>query len=1513
MIKKERAEMVYFLILLPLLCAFPASSMNRPPKVFKVFKLDDPFKEIHKHIRNAAKEGDIEQIKRLTAIGADINSQDEEGNTPLLFAIKAGQCETAFFLKEKGANSALCNKTGDTALSAAAYNGYEDLVLAFIKSSKNKKQALGTALLKAAAGGKIKLVEKLLDLGADSTTRDTEGDTALELALKNNHYTVVILLLERSSKEAETHKKNSFLQIEINFEQFYALLEEAIKAGCKGAIISLLQCNTSYWERTCYNNKTALMRVAETGNLEAVKFLVENRAKVNGTEIFGEPALLCAALNGHKEVAQFLIERGADYMNENYDIRTTVLTEIAKWGSEDFIYTIIQRSSHKRLALALAVVGAAQEGRIALVEKLLKLDKNFNEKDCASNGTIEQRLYCSLPVGAILNSQPGDKTLLNIALLAAVMGGRAVLAEKLLARGAHVNMKDSSGKTPLMCAAVKGNKELVTLLLQKGAQVRSKDHLGRSTTALDYASKKNHREIVEILLNKGAEIKIDVVLYSNELATAIKDAPKESRELIVHHIITLSDDYKKQCLLSLVKYDCLEAAALLLELAEDKELVKIINCDVKKLHKLLFVAVQGSCKKVVELLLHRGADSNAIDAAGITALMYAAQGSSIEVVDMLIKHGAHVNATDKKGNTPLFYAARHGHKEVAILLVEHGAAIDCQNSKKDTALIVALRTNHLQVAAVLVEKGANVNVQGTSTPLLLAAAGGYYDIVRMLCDRGADSNAKTESRYSTVLASAAENGHKDVVELLLKGGADVNICNSLGETSLFCAAEHGHEDVVETLFAHGADVTAKNYWNRSPLSCAVNNNHARVVEVFLKNRVAIDVQSELGKKALHLAAQYGCPEAVKLLMDQGISVRAYGNVPLLEAIKRNDEELVEVLVHQRDPIAIDSKDDCALLKEAINKNFNSIVRKIIEHSVDKASTLYYVFSHAMSSRNTAFLETVIADGLVQKLSDNILVQIFMKAVERGYKELVVLLLKNGINVHNRCCASALTEAVYYGFKEIVLLLLDAGVDSTIRDEKGKTLLMYAALRGHNEIARLLIARGADINAQCNDRNTALLYAAFYGHKEVVETLLAHKADSTIRNQAGFTALMQAVHNGHEAIVLMLLHSERESKINNRQDVAALITALKPLKLDRMNILFGLIEKLENEHDKRAALKALFLQACTVGKISIIKELSDTHIDMNNTVDSNGSTGLMLAAESGHYEAVQMFLEREVSLHTRDNYQRTAIMLAACQGQTQVVELLLKHLPVGTVITAFKAAISNNQIETAIHLIAQDSIEARIFLKREENNSCCTAVEDKLVTIKGRIAVLSKEKASTLVHLYERYEHLLELLKLLQAKDMQAYLANPLHYIPHANSRPQKNTKNQTVLMWASMVGHSEVVKLFLQMAVLQCSINAQDCLGRTALMYATLYGHTEVARLLTRYCDNGIHLKDNKGNTALCYAVSIGDEALVSALFGQGARPIARAIKLAAEQDNLKILRALLFLASERAKEANQGIVPYLL
>ena len=252
-------------------------------------------------------------------------------------------------------------------------------------------------------------------------------------------------------------------------------------------------------------------------------------------------------------------------------------------------------------------------------------------------------------------------------------------------------------------------------------------------------------------------------------------------------------------------------------------------------------------------------------------LIEATKSNEFEAAKMLIATGANVNASNGYGETALRLAAKHGQTGTALLLIASGADVNASNGFAETALTLAAENGHVEIVRLLIAAG---NGYSNNKALIDAAKMGHAEIVKLLIDARADVNARSSDGYSITkaLIEAAKMGHTEIVKLLIAAGADVDAKNEQGVTALNGAARNGHVDVVQELLSKNPDVDLMDSHGWTALTNAATNGMLDVVEELLKKRASVNMPNKKGRTALMLAAEKGHIEVVRVLLAKGAKV-----------------------------------------------------------------------------------------------------------------------------------------------------------------------------------------------------------------------------------------------------------------------------------------------------------------------------------------------------------------------------------------------------------------------------------------------------------------------------------------------------------------------------------------------------------------------------------------------------------------------------------------------------------------
>jgi ankyrin repeat protein len=421
---------------------------------------------------------------------------------------------------------------------------------------------------------------------------------------------------------------------------------------------------------------------AEKADWPRVRALLKDRTDVSAAQVDGMTALHWAAYHDHAEAAKLLIAAGAGAKAENrYGV--TPLSLACTNGNAEIVKALLAAGADANGALRggeTALMTAARTGRVGPVKALLDAGARVDAKDRKG----------------------------QTALMWAAAEGHAAVVEVLVKAGADVRARLASGFTPLLFAAREGRTEAVRALLKAGADpneaIRTEKKVGgygakSGTSALILAVENAHFELALELVKAGADPNDQRSGFTPLHTLSWVRKPNRGDDPDGQPPPTGSG-----------KLTSLQFARQLVKLGADTNLR--LEKGTSGRGKLgttgataFLLAAKTADLPYMKLLVELGADPLLPNKDGATPLMAAAglgclapteeagtEPEAIAAVEYLLTLGADVNAVDKNGETAMHGAAYKSLPKVVEFLAAKGAKVEVWNRKNTydwTPLIIA--------------------------------------------------------------------------------------------------------------------------------------------------------------------------------------------------------------------------------------------------------------------------------------------------------------------------------------------------------------------------------------------------------------------------------------------------------------------------------------------------------------------------------------------------------------------------------------------------------------------------------------------------------------------------------------------------------------------------------------------------------------------------------------------------------------------------------------------------------
>ena len=411
---------------------------------------------------------------------------------------------------------------------------------------------------------------------------------------------------------------------------------------------------------------------------------------------------------------------------------------------------------------------------------------------------------------------------------------------------------------------------------------------------------------------------------------------------------------------------------------------------------------------------------------------------------------------------------------------------------------------------------AQENSEGL-TPLMQAVLNLDDVAVTSLLKSGVDVNERDERGETALMKIPFGRYYQPdfirVFEMLLEAGGDVALRDNDGATALMFAALYCQPLLVNLYVNAGSDVNAVDAKGYTPLMFAMNTERRCYVEEYR--------------------------DVVYYLLEHGANVQvssSKGLTPLMQAANLSWLEMVEKMVEKGAEVNTQTRGGSSALSLAIRPAVHPV-------NID-ARVIHYLLDQGADPTTDAVAEALLHVAQFPPYDLTI----------------VEVLAKAGANINYWPSKSSpypnytfplITSVVKRQDGKVLRVLIQQGADLEVRDDSGRTPLLWAGLSYNKclsefqgdgvEIIRLLVEGGANVNVRatppddwkdvCESSDTMfdtpLLQATKRGDVEAVKLLVSAGATVEAKDSQGWTALDFAVQTQQEEIVEVLLEASRE--------------------------------------------------------------------------------------------------------------------------------------------------------------------------------------------------------------------------------------------------------------------------------------------------------------------------------------------------------------------------------------------------
>lgn len=806
-----------------------------------------------------------------------INEMNEQGELPLIKAVKAGDLSGVKFLLENGADVNAKDKEGNSALDEAFTDKNSEMLKALLAKGNVKLDDV-KYMAKAIEANDAEIVKVVLENGGDANKpleikgryrpdeqldyTDPQVISPLGKAVSENKSPVVRVLLENGAKGAQYFLQQELLKADI----------ELVKALAKGA---------GNLRNMAIKGMDLLVASANEGKPELLEFLLKENAG-DANEALSRLLMYRKNDKDFNETVKMFVQAGAIPSIDT-------LPQMLKQGHEEIFEEVVSCLINPNVNLASAKQSllrySVEHNHEQAVDFLLKYKADIWQQDedgksalavAVDNMHKAPQIYQKLKAQIKDINETGYSGESLLQLVAGI--GDFKEFQDIVSVGGDIWQRDLEKKTVMMYAAEGNSLEIIKFLSGKGDNINSTDKNGK--TVLMYAAEKASLDSAMFLIKQHADIKA----VDNEGRSAIMYAAKSGQVDILNALLdagertAASDNYGKNVLMYAAEGGHLSTLRALGErgietIAQDKKGVSVLS-----------YGVMSGNKDAVKFLLDNYARVGMEDKLGYHPITFALKGGNKDIFDMVIGTGIGnlSKQTRDNGRSLAMYAMEGKNKDLIVWAVSNvSELINTKDRYGQSFFMWLAKDGRPDVVREAILSHGNVNAKDNQgkTVLMYAAEGeaavNLISILPYINEEFYSDERDNDGKSALMYAVGGKYNQSIKQQRLLQHKANVNGKDNAGKSVLMYAVGNQNARVdaqaIRELIEYEAEVNAKDNNGKTVLMYAAENPHAnaKVIETLLEAKADVKAVDNSGKTVLMYAAESGDISKFRLLIEKG--------------------------------------------------------------------------------------------------------------------------------------------------------------------------------------------------------------------------------------------------------------------------------------------------------------------------------------------------------------------------------------------------------------------------------------------------------------------------------------------------------------------------------------------------------------------------------------------------------------------------------------------------------------------